>query len=118
MQAAKSMPELVRLLMAEPDAQALLRGFLEAVAWAAGPASDERPDLRARVAAELDTLLVLERELRMLRGATETRWDGRSSAFLQADAIARLDREAWFAALRRLSLLADDVRNDPAGPGV
>lgn len=111
MQSPRTMPEIVRLLMAEPDAQALLRGFLEAVAWAAGPASDERPELRGRVAAELDTLLVLEREIRMLRGATETRWDGRSSAFTQADAVARLDREAWFAALRRLSLLADEVRH-------
>jgi len=110
MEATKLLPEVIRMLMSEPDAQRLVRSFLEAAAWAAGAASDQKPELRARVAAELDTLLVLEREIRMLRGATETRWDGRSSAFTQADAIARLDREAWFAALRRLTLLADEIR--------
>jgi hypothetical protein len=109
-QTATALPEIVKLLLAEPDAQRLVRAFLEAAAWIAGPGAVAMPEQRAQVAAELIRLAALEREIRELRLATETRWDGRSSAFLQADAVARDDRVAWFESLNRVAEVMTEVR--------
>jgi hypothetical protein len=109
-QTTTPLPDIVKLLLAEPDAQRLARAFLEAAAWIAGPGADAMPQQRAQVAAELIRLAALEREIREMRLATETRWDGRSSAFLQADAVARSDRLAWFESLNRLADVMAEVR--------
>jgi hypothetical protein len=109
-QTAAALPEIVKLLLAEPDAQRLVRAFVEAAAWIAGPGADAMPQQRAQVAAELIRLAALEREIREMRVATETRWDGRSSAFLQADAVARNDHLASFESLNRLAEVMTEVR--------
>lgn len=109
-EAGSKMPEIVRLLLAEADSQRLVRAFLEAAAWVAGEDSLRLPAQRMVVAAELQNLARLEREIREMRGATETRWDGRSSAFLQADAVAKADRQAWFESLNRLAGAMEEVR--------
>jgi hypothetical protein len=109
-QTTTPLPDIVKLLLAEPDAQRLARAFLEAAAWIAGPGADAMPQQRAQVAAELIRLAALEREIGEMREATETRWDGRSSAFLQADTVARNDRLAWFESLNRLAEVMAEVR--------
>jgi hypothetical protein len=108
---ATPLPEIIQLLMREPDAQRLVRAFLDAAAWIAGSQSESLPEHRTEVARELRNLAKLEREIREMRGATETRWDGRSSAFLQADSVARQDRIAWFQSLNRLATLMQEVRS-------
>jgi hypothetical protein len=104
------LPEMVQLLIQEPDAPALVQAFVDAAAWAAGTEADALPEQRQRIAAEFSNLQRLEREIRELRRATETRWDGRSSAFLQADAVALADEHDWIDCLRRLAMIMTEVR--------
>jgi hypothetical protein len=106
------LPDMARLFMAQPDPQRLLQAFLEAAAWASSAEAERWPEQRARVAGALDTLVRLEREIRHLKGATEVRWDGRSSAFYHADARAREDWATWIGALYRLADVMDEVRQD------
>lgn len=113
-----NVPEIVKLLMAQPDAQRLVHALLEAAAWIASPEAQDRPTDRAAIARELESLVQLEREIRTLSLATETRWDGKSSAFIQADSIASEDRTAWLQSLRRLADALDAVRPPRAGEGL
>jgi hypothetical protein len=112
-----NMPEFVAFLLAQPNAQRLVGALLEGAAWIASPDAERHPVQRAQIVAELGNLVQLEREIRMMQTATETRWDGRSSAFTQADAIAHDDRIAWFESLARLADALDTVRAaEPPAP--
>jgi hypothetical protein len=104
------LPDMARLFMAQSDPQRLLQAFLEAAAWASSEDAVRRPIQRAQIAEELDRLVRLEREIRALKGATAVRWDGRSSAFHQADLVAKEDWATWIRSLHRLADLMDELR--------
>jgi hypothetical protein len=104
------LPEIFASLLQDPEAPRFVHALLDAAAWLAGPQAEQLPEERAKIAAELIDMARLEREFRELRGATETRWDGRSSAFFQADALAGDARAAWLLSFNRLATLMDEIR--------
>ncbi|HET9983368.1 MAG TPA: hypothetical protein VFQ38_07265 [Longimicrobiales bacterium] len=93
------------LIGAAPDAERLLRAYERAERWEGAPPPDVAPARRAEVAAALAELRRLEREIGEMRAATEGRWDRKTSAFDQADAVAAEDRAAWLAGVVRLAEL-------------
>lgn len=98
--------EILMLLDGVPDSDRLVRAYQEALEYITTP--DDSPDMaerRREISDAIRTMARLEREIRELRAATENRWDGRSSAFLQADAVAAEDRRAWLGALEHLAEL-------------
>jgi hypothetical protein len=105
------MIEVSGLLKDVPDAERLVRAYEDALWWSADSDTALRQEQRRSVGEELVVLRLLEREMKEMQGATETRWDGRSSAFMQADSIAEEDRHAWIDSLRRLADLMDQVRS-------
>jgi hypothetical protein len=111
------MQDMIQQLAHVPDADRLVRAYQDASWWSREEQTPMREELRRSVGEELVVLRLLEREIRELCEATENRWDGRSSAFQQADILAADDRDKWIDSLRRLADLMDQVRSIKAPSG-
>lgn len=111
------MQDMIRLLKGVPDAERLIRAYEDASWWSRDEQTPMREEQRRSVGEELVVLRLLEREMSELQDATKNRWDGRSSAFLQADSVPAADRDEWIDSLRRLADLMDQVRTIKAPSG-
>jgi hypothetical protein len=91
------------LLGAVPDRGRLIRAYAIARDRVARANVGRDAVATAEIDATLNELERLGREIQDLRAAGEVRWDRKTSAFDQADALAVADRGEWIASLAHLA---------------